>query len=168
MVSWLPSSGICGEWEKSVESSLLIAEFMPTGHHLLTDVLTSRKMSRVRREGTAPELAVRKIVSGLGYGYRLGNKSLPGSPDLANRRHCWAIFVHGCFWHRHHGCPKATTPKRNRSFWQEKFGRNRQRDRRVIQQLERGGFRTLIVWECELVDERQVARVLRKFLARSQ
>jgi DNA mismatch endonuclease, patch repair protein len=146
----------------------VLSERMPKGRNLLTDPLTSRKMRGVRREGTAPELAVRKIVSGLGCRYRLGSKSLPGSPDLANRRQRWAIFVHGCFWHRHEGCPKATTPKTNRSFWREKFESNRRRDRRVVQQLKRGGFRTLTVWECQLVDERHVARVLREFLARSE
>ena len=138
---------------------------MPTRHRLVTDSLTSRKMRGVRREGTAPELAVRKIVTGLGCRYRVGSKSLPGSPDLANRRHRWAIFVHGCFWHRHEGCPKATTPKRNRPFWRAKFVRNRQRDRLVVQQLEHRGFRTLTVWECQLADDKQVARRLKKFFA---
>lgn len=138
---------------------------MPTRHRLVTDSLTSRKMRGIRREGTAPELAVRKIVSGLGFRYRVRNKNLPGSPDLANRRCRWAIFVHGCFWHRHEGCPKATTPKRNKSFWRAKFVRNRQRDRLVVKRLERNGFRTLTVWECQLADEKQVARLLRKFFA---
>ena len=106
-------------------------------------------MSRVRQRGTAAELAVGKLLRESGLSYRLNVKSLPGSPDFANRLRRWAIFVHGCFWHHHTACQRATVPKSNRTFWSKKFADNRRRDARDIRLLRRRGFRVLIVWECE-------------------
>ncbi len=116
---------------------------------LVTDVATSRRLSRVRQHGTAPELAVRQALRALGIRYRLQNRDLPGTPDLANRRARWAIFVHGCFWHHHEGCKLATIPKRNRVFWVEKFRSNRLRDERTEKELVASGFRVIVVWQCE-------------------
>lgn len=92
---------------------------------------------------------MRLAAYSLGHRFRIHNRDLPGSPDIANRTRKWAIFVHGCFWHRHNGCPRTTTPKRNRAFWVEKFEANRARDRRVRAALRRDGYRTVVVWECE-------------------
>lgn len=78
-------------------------------------------MSRVRQRGTKAERSVAAVLRDLGLNYRLNVRSLPGSPDFANRAGRWVIFVHGCFWHQHRGCPRATVPKRNREFWSEKF-----------------------------------------------
>jgi DNA mismatch endonuclease (patch repair protein) len=89
---------------------------------------------------------------------------LPGSPDLANRTRRWAIFVHGCFWHRHTGCIRTTTPKRNRPFWTAKFEANCARDRRVRAALRRLGFRTLVIWECQAEREEFALRRLRAWL----
>ena len=115
-----------------------------------TDAATSARMSRIRQTGTAPELAVRRAVAMLGLRYTTHNKDLPGSPDLANRSRGWAIFVHGCYWHRHAGCHKATTPRTNTEFWLNKFSRNVERDREARAALRRAGYRVLTFWQCEL------------------
>lgn len=105
-------------------------------------------MARVRQTGTAAERRVAAALRRLGVGYRKNVRDLPGSPDFANKSRGWAIFVHGCFWHRHRGCPRATTPKNNRDFWLAKFARNRERDARAIRSLRARGFKVAIVWEC--------------------
>jgi DNA mismatch endonuclease, patch repair protein len=130
-----------------------------------TDAETSKRMTQVRRHGTAPELKVRAVVRRLGHHYRLDNRDLPGSPDLANRSKRWAIFVHGCFWHRHPGCRRATTPAQNREAWVEKFASNRRRDARVVSQLAELGFTTITVWECELRDPAALEQRLRSWFS---
>jgi DNA mismatch endonuclease (patch repair protein) len=137
---------------------------MSTAQVFVTDAPTSRRMRSVRQKDTAPELAVRKIVTALGFRYRVRNRDLPGSPDLANRVNGWAIFVHGCFWHGHSRCRKATVPKRNRDFWKSKFADNRRRDRVASLRLRRRGFRTLTVWECQTRDSVSLAKVVQAFL----
>ncbi len=96
----------------------------------------------------------------MGLRFRVRNRDLPGSPDIANRSKKWAVFVHGCFWHRHVGCSRATTPKRNAEFWAEKFERNRERDRSVVREMRKMGFTVAIVWECETRDEVRLKRIL--------
>lgn len=115
-------------------------------------------MGRVRQKNTEPELALRSELWRRGHRYTLDNSELPGAPDIANRSKRWAIFVHGCYWHRHPGCPKATIPKRNREFWLDKFAANVERDRRAISRLEDMGFAVRVVWGCELSDDDAVAR----------
>ena len=128
----------------------------------VTDEATSKRLGRVRQRGTTPELTVRRIVRSLGARYTVANRDLPGSPDLANRRRGWAIFVHGCFWHAHQGCARATMPKRNREFWQAKFEANRRRDLVATEALQARGLRVLTLWECELLDADEVrAKLLR-------
>lgn len=131
------------------------------GHHLVLDRATSQRMAGIRRSNTGPELAVRRVLHQLGHRYRVSNRDLPGAPDIANRKKKWAVFVHGCFWHRHSGCPKATTPKRNREFWLEKFEKNVDRDRAAVRALEHLGFVVLVLWECELGADRAIARLVR-------
>lgn len=131
---------------------------------LQVDAVTSKRMAGIRQSGTAAELAVRAVARDLGLRYRLGNRDLPGSPDLANRVRRWAVFVHGCFWHRHAQCRRATTPTRNREFWLEKFCANVARDARVAGELRRRGFRVVTIWECEVGDEQVVRRKLRRLL----
>ena len=94
-----------------------------------TDAATSLRMAGIRQHSTKPELAVRRPFAELGASYRISNRDLPGSPDIANRRQKWAIFVHGCYWHRHAGCARTTTPTRNRAAWKAKFAANVARDR---------------------------------------
>jgi DNA mismatch endonuclease (patch repair protein) len=107
-------------------------------------------MRRVRQKGTAAEAAVGRALRALGFAYRKNVRALTGSPDFANRRRRWAVFVQGCFWHRHTGCRRATTPKANQDFWLEKFTRNRARDAAAVRALRRMGFRVVLVWECRV------------------
>lgn len=99
----------------------------------------------------------------LGYRFRVGLRGIPGTPDIAfpNRRK--AIFVHGCFWHRHDGCPKCYTPKSRLEFWLDKFRRNVERDARTIRELEAAGWEALVVWECEAVDGERLRQRLIEF-----
>ena len=106
-------------------------------------------MSRVRNKDTRAELIVRSILHRLGFRFRLHRSDLPGSPDIVLPRYRTAIFVHGCFWHGH-DCPRGKLPMRNRSFWEAKILRNRQRDREAIQALAALGWRTIVIWSCRL------------------
>lgn len=106
-------------------------------------------MARIRGRDTAPELAFRRALRARGIGYRLQARDLPGRPDLVFRGARLAVFVHGCFWHRHGGCRLASTPKSSTSFWSAKFAANVARDRRSVERLGALGWRVGIVWECE-------------------
>lgn len=132
---------------------------------LVVDEATSQRLSRIRQRDTEPEQAVRAILRTEGLRYRICNRDLPGSPDVANRTRRWAIFVHGCYWHHHRGCGRATVPKRNSAFWQEKFATNRRRDARVLRQLRSMGYRTLVIWECEVkANSQAIAKRVRELL----
>jgi DNA mismatch endonuclease (patch repair protein) len=122
-------------------------------------------MAGIRGKDTTPELQVRSIVHGLGYRFRLHVRDLPGSPDLVLPRLGTAIFVHGCFWHRHRGCRYATTPSSRRAFWEAKFAANVARDRRNASRLRRLGWSVLTVWECELRRPGRVEDRLARLLA---
>ncbi len=111
-------------------------------------------MQRVRQRRTKAEELVAIALRSLGLHYRRNVKGLPGSPDFANQRRGWAIFVNGCFWHHHKACPRATIPTRNRAFWMEKFAANRKRDASKIRLLRRSGLRVVLVWECEATNSR--------------
>lgn len=124
----------------------------------------SEIMSRVRATGTRPEMAVRRLVHGLGYRYRLHSKQLPGRPDLVFAGRRMVVFVHGCFWHRHPGCRLARTPKSRVDFWRAKLDGNRERDLLTQRQLGELGWRSLVVWECELNDLDSVAEDVTRFL----
>ena len=133
------------------------------GFEVVVDAETSARMAGIRQKGTKPELIVRRLLTALGHRYRVSNRDLQGSPDIANRSRRWAVFVHGCFWHRHPGCRLTTTPKRNRSFWEAKFARNVERDRVALDVLQAAGFRVSVVWECETRDpERLLQRLARE------
>jgi DNA mismatch endonuclease (patch repair protein) len=135
---------------------------------LVTDPETSARLGRIRQRDTAAELAVRRIINRLGHRFRIGNRDLPGSPDIANRKRRWAIFVHGCFWHRHIGCSRTTTPKRNRKFWEAKFEANIVRDRRVASTLRELGYKIITIWECEIADQIALQRTLKRDLDASR
>lgn len=122
-------------------------------------------MARVRREHTAPELVVRRLLYRLGYRYRLHRRDLPGTPDVCFPGRKKAVFVHGCFWHRHPGCRRASTPKTRTSFWSEKFAQNVARDRRELAELRRLGWHALVVWECETENPTELVAVLSAFLS---
>lgn len=108
----------------------------------------SWNMSRIRSRDTEPERRVREVLRSLRYKFREQAADLPGRPDFVLLHHRVAIFVHGCFWHRHRGCRFAYSPKTRVRFWKAKFQENVRRDRRVKDQLRRAGWATLVVWEC--------------------
>jgi len=110
----------------------------------------SRMMAGIKSKNTKPEMTVRKYLHARGFRYRLHVRSLPGSPDLALPKHRVAIFVHGCFWHRHDGCRFTTTPASNAEKWNQKFHDNVHRDIRKQSALEDAGWRVIVIWECEL------------------
>ncbi|MFL9826825.1 very short patch repair endonuclease [Rhodoplanes sp. SY1] len=117
-------------------------------------------MRRVRQRRTKPEDDVAAVLRKLKLGYRRNVRSLPGSPDFANKRRKWAVFVNGCFWHRHEGCARTTTPSRNRDFWVAKFDSNVRRDAIKAEALRKLGFRVVVVWECETIDALGLERQL--------
>lgn len=114
-------------------------------------------MSRVRGRDTDPEMRVRRAAHAKGLRYRLHRGDLPGRPDMVFPKRRIAVFVHGCFWHRHPGCAKASTPKSNVAFWEEKFARNVERDRCARGALEADGWTVLTVWECETKNPERLA-----------
>lgn len=130
----------------------------------LTPVQRSAHMSRVRRADTKPERIVRRLLHHLGYRFRLQWKSAPGRPDIAFPPRRKIIFVHGCFWHRHEGCRRATTPATRMEFWTAKFERNKARDARDLEQAVDQGWDPLVIWECELRDAADLESRLTSFL----
>jgi len=120
----------------------------------MVDLLTSERrswnMSQIKGRNTRPELRLRSLLHRAGFRFRLHAKQLPGRPDVVLPKYRTAIFVHGCFWHRHPGCRDTTTPSTRREFWQEKFDGNVRRDARNRAALEATGWTVVTVWECEL------------------
>lgn len=112
----------------------------------------SYNMSRIKSKDTKPELVVRKWLWSQGYRYRLHRKDLPGRPDIVFQRQRKAVFVHGCFWHKH-DCRYFKWPRTNREFWKNKINENVRRDQKNYQELIADGWSYYIVWECELKDE---------------
>jgi DNA mismatch endonuclease (patch repair protein) len=106
-------------------------------------------MARVRSKNTTPERVVRKLAHGLGYRFRLHRSDLPGKPDIVFPKLRKIVFVHGCFWHRHPGCPKSSVPKTSVDFWTSKFERNQERDRKNHVELLSLGWDSCVIWECE-------------------
>jgi DNA mismatch endonuclease, patch repair protein len=109
-------------------------------------------MARVAQKGSRPEMIVRRKLHAAGYRFRLHRRDLPGSPDIVLSRHRLAVFVHGCFWHRHAGFPRTTTPKIRALFWADKFAANIARDERTTAELRRSGWQVHVIWECETRD----------------
>lgn len=110
----------------------------------------SQNMSAIRSKNTKPEVYLRKLLFAQGYRYRIADKSVPGHPDIFLRKYNTAIFVNGCFWHRHPGCKYAYTPKSRVEFWQKKFDDNVRRDSAVKAELLEHGIKLLTVWECAI------------------
>ena len=130
----------------------------------LTKAERSERMARVPSKNTTPELIVRRLVFSLGYRYRLHGRLLPGKPDLVFAGRRKVIFVNGCFWHRHKGCHKTTTPKANRAFWNKKFAATMVRDRRNRRRLVRDDWKVLTIWECEIRHLERLERRIISFL----
>jgi len=107
-------------------------------------------MSRVGSKNTKPELIVRSYLHGLGFRFRIHGRNLPGRPDIVLPKHRCVVFVNGCFWHRHKGCPRASMPSTHVDFWQSKFERNIARDQKNLCLLKKGKWKVCLVWECEI------------------
>jgi len=116
----------------------------------LTPAHRSWNMSRIRGRDTKAEQVVRSLLHRNGFRYRLRPKKVYGNPDVVLTKYRAAVFVHGCFWHRHPGCQYAYTPKSNVQFWNAKFAANVTRDKMVKRALRAEGWRVFIVWECHL------------------
>lgn len=130
----------------------------------LTPEERSERMSRIRNKDTKPELAVRSLVHGMGYRYRLHSHKLPGSPDMVFAGRKKVIFVHGCFWHYHRNCRQYRFPKTNVDFWKPKLEQNRRRDKKNLEELNKMGWISLVIWECELKDMERLEVRIRSFL----
>jgi DNA mismatch endonuclease (patch repair protein) len=114
-----------------------------------TSAERSAQMALVRSRNTKPELRTRRAFHAAGLRYRLHPRGVPGRPDIAFSTRRLAVFIHGCFWHRHLGCVLTRTPRSRVDFWERKFAENAARDLRVGQQLEAAGWTAFVIWECE-------------------
>jgi DNA mismatch endonuclease (patch repair protein) len=132
----------------------------------MADVFSKRKrsavMAAIRSKDTGPEKTVRSMLHHLGLRFRLHDRRLPGTPDVILNRHRTVVEVFGCFFHRHPGCRLASNPASNRRFWREKFRRNVARDAENRKALQGTGWRTVVVWECELRKPERLERRLRR------
>ncbi len=129
-----------------------------------TEEQRSRIMRAVKARNTAPEMTVRRLIHRMGYRFRLHRKDLPGKPDLVFPRLKKAIFVNGCFWHGHDCARGARAPKAHAEYWRTKIARTRQRDASHIADLRAAGWRTAVIWECDLKNMEQVQREIERFL----
>jgi len=130
----------------------------------------SRNMAAIRSRDTKPEIYLRKLLYSEGYRYRISPKSISGHPDIFLKKHNTAIFIHGCYWHRHPDCKYAYTPKTRAEFWQKKFEDNVRRDKTVRAELLEKGIKRLVVWECTIkkmqmsdVKKREVLQSIKAF-----
>jgi DNA mismatch endonuclease (patch repair protein) len=130
----------------------------------LTAAERSARMALVRSRDTKPEMIVRRLIHSLGFRYRLHVRVLPGAPDLVFPRLRKVIFVHGCFWHRHSGCSLCRLPKSRLEFWQPKLEGNRLRDSRQRRELKKLGWRSLVIWECQVARIAILERKVKRFL----
>lgn len=127
--------------------------------------LRSAIMGRVRSRDTTPERRVHSFLHRNGFRFRLRGRKLPGSPDIVLPARNAVVFVHGCFWHQHEGCVRATKPKTRRGFWSAKFEKNRARDRTVLRKLRSLGWRVFVVWECDSRNEKRLSRLVSQLRA---
>lgn len=117
---------------------------------IVTSEQRSKNMSAIRSKNTKPEIYFRKLLFAEGYRYSLNSKNIPGHPDIYLKKYNTAIFINGCFWHRHQGCKYAYMPKSRVEFWEKKFEANQKRDEKVRQELEERRIKRLVVWECTI------------------
>jgi DNA mismatch endonuclease, patch repair protein len=115
-----------------------------------TPAQRSFNMSRIKGKDTQPEIWLRSLLHSAGFRFRLHRKDLPGRPDIVLPGSKVAVFVHGCYWHRHEGCKYTTTPSSNTQFWEQKFARTLERDAENIVALQNAGWKVVVAWECQL------------------
>ena len=121
-------------------------------------------MSRIHGYDTKPELMIRSLVHRMGYRFRVHQDKLPGNPDVVLAKHKKVIFVHGCFWHGHKGCPRSKRPTSNKNFWQYKLDKNIERDKRQQNKLKNLGWKYLVIWQCEANRMDPLQKKIRIFL----
>lgn len=142
--------------------------FRPATNVEMVDRLTPERrswnMSRIRGRNTSPEIRVRSLLHRMGYRFTLRRKDLPGKPDVVLSSRRIAVFVHGCFWHRHGFCANSVTPKTRTEFWVTKLESNVRRDRENAAALRKLGWRVFVIWECELKDELKLAKRIEALL----
>ena len=131
----------------------------------MTDIFSTEKrsdvMSKIKSKNTKPEKVVRSLLFSLGYRFRLYVKDLPGKPDIVLPKYKTVILVNGCFWHGHEKCKDAGIPKTNSDFWYDKISKNKERDKRVSNELEQAGWKVLVVWECQINDKEKLISFLK-------
>jgi DNA mismatch endonuclease, patch repair protein len=137
----------------------------------MVDRLSSERrswlMSRVQSKNTSAETRVRSVAHAMGLRFRLHSDSLPGKPDIVFPKWKTVVFIHGCFWHRHPNCKKATIPKSNTSFWTTKFERNVARDQANLNALEQLGWKAHVIWECETKSPDRITERLKQIFPSS-
>ncbi|WP_462271053.1 very short patch repair endonuclease [Desulfobacter sp.] len=128
----------------------------------------SQIMSHISGKDTKPEILVRSLLHRMGYRFRLHKKNMPGKPDIVLPKYKKVIFVHGCFWHGHENCPRSKRPSTNVEFWNKKIDANIERDKKIIKSLEYLGWKTLIIWTCEIKNEDALKHKLISFMETSK
>jgi DNA mismatch endonuclease, patch repair protein len=132
----------------------------------LADIFTKEKRSKIMAgitgKETEPEILVRKFLFSKGLRFRKNVKKLPGKPDIVLSKYRTVIFVHGCFWHGHSNCKKATLPKSNNVFWKTKISNNKERDRKTGLELKKMKWRVIIIWQCKLRNQEISRKTLHK------
>lgn len=116
----------------------------------MTPEKRSWNMSRIKSKNTTPEMYMRSALHHAGYRFRLHVKTLPGKPDIVLPKYKTVIFIHGCFWHRHKGCRRATMPSTNKEYWTKKFQQTIERDKKEQRVLKNLNWQVIVIWECEL------------------
>lgn len=119
----------------------------------MSDIYSKQKrsdiMSHISGKETKPEILVRKFLFTNGFRFRKNVKDLPGKPDIVLPKYKTAIFIHGCFWHGH-TCKRGALPATNIEFWKTKIGGNIERDKRDVSELEKQGWKVIVIWQCEI------------------
>ena len=121
-------------------------------------------MRRIRSKDTKPEKAIRSLVHSMGFRYRLHCPSLPGKPDIVLSKYKTIIFCHGCFWHQHKNCKRASVPKTNTDYWIPKLKKNVVRFKKVKLGLKKMGWNVVVIWECETNDANKLSKNISKVL----
>ena len=134
----------------------------------MTDIFSTENrsdvMSKIKSKNTKPEKVVRSLLFSLGYRFRLHVKDLPGKPDIVLPKYKTVVLVNGCFWHGHENCKDAGIPKTNSQFWYDKISKNKERDKRVLNELEQAGWKVLVIWECQINDKEKLISFLKSEL----
>lgn len=126
----------------------------------MTDIhskeVRSYNMAKVKSKNTKPEIVVRKYLFSQGFRYRVNVSNLPGKPDIVFKKHKIVIFINGCFWHGHENCSRSILPKTRQEWWANKIQNTKERDMQEYIQLQQGGWRILVIWECQLKPKKQL------------